>query len=548
MGKAPLNLDWNTLLPKHSTDPTPELEIVKKDQQREEQREGVEELSDQQLSERIHRIEKTPKNVLLNLKDRGAKLSASLKRLKEERERRRKLQRRSEDVIELRKPTQSQSSSVSDASHDMPQRAQSQSVFAARLSHRLEDASDKSTSKAFEEELQCFGQGNHKSLSIGRLSINKERRGTRMSSREVPFQSVSTLSSGKVDCGTSSGNCKGIASSRYSPSPPEENLPARFSEKPSPVPRARDSRKRKVLNVVDLDEEDAQPIQPIVQIDGEGWVKDAKIYYPSRIHPEAVELCGSDLDCLNPGSHLSSPIINFYIQYLQRPISATGKLRGDYHFFNTYFYKKLEEAVSCKRKDKDTYYVKFRRWWKGIEIFQKAYIFLPIHADNHWSLAIICIPAKEDELGPILLHLDSLRYHNSAAIFENIESFLREEWNYLKQAGPPADVPIVDRIWKNLSRRISREVIPVPQQKNDSDCGLFVLYFMERFVEEAPERLTKKDLHKFGKQWFQPEDASGLRERVKQLLREQFELARLEDGGVKSPSTVIDSDEQCSDS
>lgn len=96
MGKAPLNLDWNTLLPKHSTDPTPELEIVKQDQQREEQREGVEELSDQQLSERIHRIEKTPKNVLLNLKDRGAKLSASLKRLKEERERRRKLQRRSE--------------------------------------------------------------------------------------------------------------------------------------------------------------------------------------------------------------------------------------------------------------------------------------------------------------------------------------------------------------------------------------------------------------------------------------------------------------------
>ena len=26
-----------------------------------------------------------------------------------------------------------------------------------------------------------------------------------------------------------------------------------------------------VLNVVDLDEEDALPIQPIVQIDGEGW-------------------------------------------------------------------------------------------------------------------------------------------------------------------------------------------------------------------------------------------------------------------------------------
>lgn len=36
--------------------------------------------------------------------------------------------------------------------------------------------------------------------------------------------------------------------------------------------------------------------------------------------------------------------------------------------------------------------------------------------------------------------------------------------------------------------------LQVPQQKNDYDCGLFVLYFMERFIEEAPARLKKKDL------------------------------------------------------
>lgn len=34
----------------------------------------------------------------------------------------------------------------------------------------------------------------------------------------------------------------------------------------------------------------------------------------------------------------------------------------------------------------------------------------------------------------------------------------------------------------------------VPQQKNEYDCGLFVLYFMERFIEGAPERLKSKDL------------------------------------------------------
>ena len=37
-------------------------------------------------------------------------------------------------------------------------------------------------------------------------------------------------------------------------------------------------------------------------------------------------------------------------------------------------------------------------------------------------------------------------------------------------------------------------LLQVPQQKNEYDCGLFVLYFIERFIEEAPERLQKKDL------------------------------------------------------
>lgn len=35
----------------------------------------------------------------------------------------------------------------------------------------------------------------------------------------------------------------------------------------------------------------------------------------------------------------------------------------------------------------------------------------------------------------------------------------------------------------------------VPQQKNEYDCGLFVLYFMEKFIEDAPERFRRKYLH-----------------------------------------------------
>jgi len=39
----------------------------------------------------------------------------------------------------------------------------------------------------------------------------------------------------------------------------------------------------------------------------------------------------------------------------------------------------------------------------------------------HWSLIIICIPDKEDESGPIILHLDSLGLHSSKSVFDNIK-------------------------------------------------------------------------------------------------------------------------------
>ncbi|MCD9639825.1 hypothetical protein HAX54_024568 [Datura stramonium] len=53
----------------------------------------------------------------------------------------------------------------------------------------------------------------------------------------------------------------------------------------------------------------------------------------------------------------------------------------EYHFFNTYFYQKLKEAILIKHNEKEASFVRLRRWWKGVNIFEKAYIFLPIHEE-----------------------------------------------------------------------------------------------------------------------------------------------------------------------
>uniref|UniRef100_A0A453JQM9 Ubiquitin-like protease family profile domain-containing protein n=1 Tax=Aegilops tauschii subsp. strangulata TaxID=200361 RepID=A0A453JQM9_AEGTS len=94
----------------------------------------------------------------------------------------------------------------------------------------------------------------------------------------------------------------------------------------------------------------------------------------NRDDPEAVELTSSDIKCLDPGVYLSSPVINYYIQYIKRDKFQREAARNNFHMFNTYFYSKLQEALSGKGE-----FVKLRRWWKGVNIFQRGYIILPIH-------------------------------------------------------------------------------------------------------------------------------------------------------------------------
>ncbi|KAG8092933.1 hypothetical protein GUJ93_ZPchr0012g20794 [Zizania palustris] len=130
---------------------------------------------------------------------------------------------------------------------------------------------------------------------------------------------------------------------------------------------------QKVRDVVLLDDEDVQPEGQLDCVVREKW-NESKIYYPSRDDPEAVELSGSDIKCLDPRVYLSSPVINYYIQYIKRTKLCDDDCRDKFYIFNTYFYSKLEEALLGKGE-----FVKLRRWWKGINIYHRAYIILPIH-------------------------------------------------------------------------------------------------------------------------------------------------------------------------
>lgn len=45
----------------------------------------------------------------------------------------------------------------------------------------------------------------------------------------------------------------------------------------------------------------------------------------------------------------------------------------------------------------------------------------------HWSLIIVCMPTKEADSGPIMLHLDSLGIHSSQKLFDIVRRYVHHQ-------------------------------------------------------------------------------------------------------------------------
>ncbi|CAH9084733.1 unnamed protein product [Cuscuta epithymum] len=473
-------------------------------------RDDFRKLSDEELKVKIARMNCILSNgAAKNLGDGGEKLRLRINRLEDEQERRkRELQHK--DIDEGKEHTHNSAGVSTGFKQSAPSSSTppSQSSFASRFTKNIKTTGNHI---AFEQEMYtmnpCVNRETHK------RQISPRRRQERgLSSRKAHSLQLSNAGS-KRSISSATSLSEGLF---YGSVTKKNSSDVQCSDGPS-------CKNGETVVLLDEEEHEAEQMDQLDFMDE--CTKDMKLYYPSRDDPDPIQLCYSDMDCLAPEVYLSSTMMNFYIRYLQQTRSLLDNGGCNYHFFNTYFYSKLKEAV-LKKNDRESSFVKLRRWWKGINLFEKAYIFLPIHESLHWSLVIICIPDKEDECGPIILHLDSLTLHYSKPIFSNTKRFLVEEWKILKDEGQC--LPIADNVWNMLPSRIENEEIEVPQQKNDYDCGPFVLFFIERFIREVPERLKRKDLAMFGKDWFKPQEASKLRRRLKSLLAEEFRKAAKE--------------------
>ncbi|KAK3225166.1 hypothetical protein Dsin_005028 [Dipteronia sinensis] len=180
-------------------------------------------------------------------------------------------------------------------------------------------------------------------------------------------------------------------------------------------------------------------------------------------------------------------------------------------------------------------------WIKKKHIFSKKYVLVPIVCWGHWSLLIFCHfneNLHSNTKTPCMLLLDSLEMANPRRLEADIRKCVNYFCSFFKLALSSVyesnrvfnmyylSSRFVFDIYKADDRPETRELISkipllvpkVPQQTNGEECGNFVLYFINLFVEGAPENFSIDSYPYFmDKNWFSPEGFGSFCERLESI-------------------------------
>lgn len=304
------------------------------------------------------------------------------------------------------------------------------------------------------------------------------------------------------------------------------------------------------------------------------------IQFPPPPMKGGITVTMEDLQCLDIGQYLNDVIIDFYLKYLLQNASETVAQRS--HIFSSFFYKQLTRrdnaseggnSESCQRQKR---YQRVRTWTRHMDIFSKDFIFVPVNQEAHWYLVIICFPGLEDsktesfqnqdevqgsespndnavnksetaETGlsnankedapkdagsgcvncteqtcqrktvckrPCILVMDSLKRSAHERVFKLMREYLQSEWE--------------------ARRGSSREFGPdqmessncqVPLQDNSSDCGLYLLHYVESFLKDP---VVHFDLPLQLKFWFPRHQVRRKREEIRDLVLKLYRIQNMD--------------------
>ncbi|XP_036421040.1 sentrin-specific protease 7b isoform X2 [Colossoma macropomum] len=311
------------------------------------------------------------------------------------------------------------------------------------------------------------------------------------------------------------------------------------------------------------------------------------IQYPPPPSKGGITVTTEDLECLRDGEFLNDVIIDFYLKYLQLE-RADQDVANRSHIFSSFFYKQLTRKDNSSEEEAGftAQYRRHRRvktWTRHVDIFSKDYLFIPVNQEAHWYLVVICFPgllepesvpwkcpASVDASGttqsqsrpssqgkppstgqrqtvsedgpkrrpfdlpdctvlscqrekvtrrPCILIMDSLKLSYHYRIYTLLREYLQVEWEVRR--GTP-------RVFNDDSIKGSH--CKVPLQDNSSDCGLYLLQYVESFLQNP---VVHFDLPLRLERWFPRQQVRRKREELRELV---LQLYRRQGGGAEQGS------------
>ncbi|XP_043659273.1 ubiquitin-like-specific protease 2 [Drosophila teissieri] len=235
-----------------------------------------------------------------------------------------------------------------------------------------------------------------------------------------------------------------------------------------------------------------------------------------------------DYMCLSSGTYLNDVIIDFYLCWLKNNIIPEGQ-RERTHIFSIFFHKRLN-TVTLPNKVRQTAAQKrhkvVQRWTRTVNIFDKDFIIIPFNDQAHWILAIICFPSlrgpvayndaesstRSDDIPikqPVILIFDSYPVYSRQRAIDILRDYLTCEY---QAKNPNAQAHIFTKDNMPAHR------VEVPQQENLTDCGLYLLQYVEQFFT-TPIRDYRLPIRKL-RNWFDPLTVTKKREDIAKLIQQ----------------------------
>ena len=237
---------------------------------------------------------------------------------------------------------------------------------------------------------------------------------------------------------------------------------------------------------------------------------------------DSVVLDGTDIERLRPDAYLNDNLVDMWAKFLFRE-RYTSRV-PDTYCFSSFFWKKISSLTGDRalRSDRGEKTLKsVSKWTQNINIFEKRCLLIPVCQASHWTLIVVLLPTDEQE--GCILWLDSLGGSGTPATFNRVRRYLAFEYR-LRMGLPPSQDSESDAFCVKLEN-LPRGSPTVPVQDNSTDCGVFVLQFIETLLQAppTPPYPFEPPLDKNRYPMFSPEQAETISTVVKVKRQEIFQ-------------------------